>query len=127
MKKFIKNYLSDRILSRFTVLVIDIAIIAFSCLLTYFLRYGAEGFTTTVRKEAFELICILVTVNGIFFVGFRTFAGILRFSSFVDLMRIVYSLTLGYGLSFLLAKFFSAHHPTFRVSGTVFFSLMCSM
>ena len=122
MKKFVENYLSNRILSRSAILMIDVIIIAFSCLLTYFLRYGFDGFSTNVRMKGFWITLVLVVFNVIFFFGFRTFAGILRFSSFVDLMRIVYALTLGYGLSFILTKIFSTHHPTLQVSETLFFS-----
>jgi FlaA1/EpsC-like NDP-sugar epimerase len=65
--------------------------------LTYFLRYGFDGFSTNVRMEGFWITLVLVVFNVIFFMVFRTFSGILRFSAFTDLLKIVYSLTLGYG------------------------------
>ena len=122
MKKFVEEYLSNRVLSRFSILVIDVAIVVSSCLLTYFLRYGFDGFSTNVRMEGFWITLVLVVFNVIFFMVFRTFSGILRFSAFTDLLKIVYSLTLGYGLSYILLKTFSFYHPPFTISETLFFS-----
>jgi FlaA1/EpsC-like NDP-sugar epimerase len=107
MKKFVEEYLSNRVLSRFSILILDVIMIVFSCLLTYFLRYGFNGFSTNVRMEGFWITLMLVVFNVIFFMIFRTFSGILRFSAFTDLLKIVYSLTLGYGLSYILLKTFS--------------------
>jgi FlaA1/EpsC-like NDP-sugar epimerase len=122
MRKLIEEYLSNRVLSRFSILILDVIMIVFSCLLTYFLRYGFDGFSTNVHMEEFWITLMLVVFNVIFFMVFRTFSGILRFSAFTDLLRIVYSLTLGYGLSYILLKTFSFRHPSFGISGTLFFS-----
>ncbi len=122
MRKLIEEYLSNRVLSRFSILILDVIMIVFSCLLTYFLRYGFDGFSTNMRMEGFWITLMLVVFNVIFFMVFRTFSGILRFSAFTDLLKIVYSLTLGYGLSYILLKTFSFRHPSFGISGTLFFS-----
>ena len=122
MRKLIGEYLSNRVLSRFSILILDVIMIVSSCLLTYFLRYGFDGFSTNIRMEGFWITLVLVVFNMIFFMVFRTFSGILRFSAFTDLLKIVYSLTLGYGLSYILLKTFSFRHPSFGISETLFFS-----
>jgi FlaA1/EpsC-like NDP-sugar epimerase len=45
-----------------------------------------------------------MTANAIFFVLFRTMRGILRYSTFRDLLQVVYALTFGYVLAFILAN-----------------------
>lgn len=123
MSKFFEKYISNRFLSRFSVLLIDISIIIFSGLLTYFLRYGFDGLTVNTRSDAIFIIFILVVCNIIFFLVFRTFSGILRFSTFIDLLGIVYALTLGYLISFVAIKLYSQFNVSFEFSSVLFFSM----
>ncbi len=123
MSNLIHNFLSNRVLSRFTILVIDILIITFSCLAMYLMRYGFTGLTTEVRGDAFTVCGILVFVNAISFVTFRTFSGIMRFSSFSDLMRITYALVLGYGLSYLIITFLKSYQQGFHLDNITFISI----
>ncbi|MDD3788712.1 MAG: nucleoside-diphosphate sugar epimerase/dehydratase, partial [Petrimonas sp.] len=122
MSRFFENYISNRILSRFSILVIDIFMIVFSCMLTYFLRYSFDGLGVDVRAEGLNLMLILILFNLVFFFIFKTFSGILRFSSFADLLSIVYSLTLGYLTSFIALKIYSRYDTAFHVSNVIFFS-----
>lgn len=122
MSRFFENYISNRILSRFSILVIDIFMIVFSCMLTHFLRYSFDGLGVDVRAEGLNLMLILILFNLVFFFIFKTFSGILRFSSFADLLSIVYSLTLGYLTSFIALKIYSRYDTTFHVSNVIFFS-----
>src|SRR5690606_3909700 len=101
MNKFLENYLSNRVLSRMSILIIDILIILFSTLTMYFLRFGFEGLTTQVKADGITTTFVLVFFNVISFLIFKTFSGVLRFSAFSDLVRIIYALTLGYFISFI--------------------------
>src|SRR5690554_3205876 len=102
MSKIIKNFLARRVLSRTAILFIDTLMIVFSCLLMYLWWYGFEGLTSEVRRDGTTLLLILVFFNFITFLSLRTFSGILRFSSFTDLLRIIYALGLGYGATLVV-------------------------
>ncbi len=91
------RYLSSRVLPIWTVLLIDIFITVISCLLAYALRYDFRSIfmaPSTVDRT----ILWAVFVNLVCFRFFRTYSNVLRFSSFVDIMRIFVSLTVSYGI-----------------------------
>lgn len=123
MSNLMHNFLSNRVLSRFTILVIDILMMLFSCFTMYLVRYGFTELTPDVRADAITLSLILVFINAITFVLFRTFSGILRFSSFSDLMRIIYALVLGYGLTYLVISIFRISHTNFYLDDITFISI----
>ena len=123
MSKFIQNYLSSRVLSRTAILVIDTMMIVFSCMLMYFIRYGFDGLTADVRSDGTTLCLFLIFFNTISFVTLRTFSGILRFSSFTDLMRIVYALVLGYGLTFISVLILRNFQSGFHLDNLTFISI----
>ena len=99
--RFFRQHLSSRVLPVWTILLADILIIVLSTFIAYCLRYGflsiLEG-TSTVDSA----IVWVVAVNLIFFRIFRTYSNVLRFSSFVDIMRIFASLTAAYASLMLL-------------------------
>lgn len=123
MSKFIQNYLSSRVLSRTAILVIDTMMIVFSCMLMYFIRYGFDGLTADIRSDGTTLCLFLIFFNTISFVTLRTFSGILRFSSFTDLMRIVYALVLGYGLTFISVLILRNVQSGFHLDNLTFISI----
>ena len=103
--KFFHRYLSAKVLPIWTILLIDVLIIVVSSLLAYALRYDFQSIfleSSTIDKT----IVWTVIVNLVFFRVFRTYSNVLRFSSFIDIMRIFVSLTVSYSLlmisSFLL-------------------------
>ena len=122
MKKFFEEYLSNRFLSRFSVLLIDIGITVFSCLLIYLLRYGLSVFNEDMGTQGFWITFVLVVFNVLFFFVFRTFSGILRFSVFADLMKIVYALSMGYLFSYVSFKIYALTNSTFHISEMMLFS-----
>ncbi|MEA5070786.1 MAG: nucleoside-diphosphate sugar epimerase/dehydratase [Petrimonas sp.] len=122
MNKFLENYLSNRVLSRMSILIIDILIILFSTLTMYFLRFGFEGLATQVKADGITTTLVLVFFNVISFLIFKTFSGVLRFSAFSDLVRIIYALTLGYFISFICLMVIKKVDPTFTVSNTIHFA-----
>ncbi len=105
-----------------SILMIDILIILFSTLTMYFLRFGFEGLTHQVRTDGISVTFVLIFFNVISFFIFKTFSGILRFSAFSDLLRIIYALTLGYLLSFFCLLLIKAYNPIFNVSSTIHFA-----
>jgi len=106
--KIFHRYLSAKVLSIWTILLIDVLIIVVSSLLAYALRYDFRSIfleSSTIDKT----IVWTVIVNLVFFRVFRTYSNVLRFSSFIDIMRIFVSLTVSYALlmisSVLLASY----------------------
>ena len=93
--RFFRQHLSSRVLPVWTILLADILIIALSTFIAYCLRYGFVGIiegTSTLDSA----ILFAVAANLVFFRIFRTYSNVLRFSSFVDIMRIFASLTAAY-------------------------------
>ena len=89
------QHLSSRVLPVWTILLADLLIIALSTFIAYCLRYGFVGIiegTSTLDSA----ILFAVAANLVFFRIFRTYSNVLRFSSFVDIMRIFASLTAAY-------------------------------
>lgn len=94
--RFFHRYLSSKVLPIWTILLIDVFIIVSSCMLSYALRYDFRSIfldSSTIDKT----ILWTVIVNLVFFRVFRTYSNVLRFASFVDIMRIFVSLTVSYG------------------------------
>lgn len=124
MSNLISNFLSNRVLSRFSIFLIDILILVFSCLAMYLVRYGFTGLTHQVSVDGLTFTVILVFINAVVFVIFRTFSGILRYSSFSDLMRITYSLVIGYGVTYLAVMMVKIYKPGFSIDNETFISVL---
>jgi FlaA1/EpsC-like NDP-sugar epimerase len=123
MSKIFENFLSNRVLSRFSIFLIDHLMIIFSCIFIYLARFGFSGLTPEVRLDGITLTLLLILFNTIFFVSFRTFSGILRFSSFTDLMRIFYALVMGYMLAFIAVQVIKRFDPEFAASNVTFIAI----
>ena len=96
-RNFFHRYLSAKVLPIWTVLLIDVLIIVVSSLLAYALRYDFRSLFSESSSIEVTIVCT-VAVNLIFFRAFRTYSNVLRFSSFVDIMRIFVALTVSYAL-----------------------------
>ena len=96
-RNFFHRYLSAKVLPIWTVLLIDVLIIVVSSLLAYALRYDFRSLFSESSSIDVTIVCT-VAVNLIFFRAFRTYSNVLRFSSFVDIMRIFVALTVSYTL-----------------------------
>lgn len=123
MSKIFENFLSNRVLSRFSIFLIDHLMILFSSISIYLIRYGFSGLTPEVRADGITLTLLLILFNTISFVSFRTFSGILRFSSFTDLMRIFYALVMGYLLTFIAVQVIFHFDPAFAASNVTFITI----
>ena len=109
-KNFIKKisswYFSKNVLPYWVILLADSAIIFLSCILIYWISNRSQ--VTFDNRTAVLTTALLYTVLS--WIGikiFRTYSGVLRFSSFLDLLKLMYangvSLVLALGVS-LFAK-----------------------
>lgn len=91
------KYLSSRIASKWTVLLVDVMIVVVSMIFACI--FQAELSSVTYRSSLYVwMISVSVLCNVCFFHALRTYVGVIRFSSFVDIYRVFCSLTLGYGV-----------------------------
>lgn len=118
--KFFHRYLSAKVLPIWTILLIDVLIIVVSSLLAYALRYDFRSIfleSSTIDK----MIVCTVIVNLVFFRIFRTYSNVLRFSSFIDIMRIFVSLTVSYALLMISSVLLSSYMDVRLAPVSVFF------
>lgn len=88
-------YFRKSALPRWAVVIFDIVLCFFSALFVIWLRYSAIDILEKWPRLGNSLLAICAA-NVVGFRVFRTYAGILRYSQFVDLMRIVYSTVLAF-------------------------------
>ena len=93
----IQNFLSERVLPIWCIFLLDIFLVGLSVFLSCLLRYD---FTTVFSANSIlpKAILWIVLVNIFFFRIFHTYTNIIRYSSFVDIMRIFVSLTVSFML-----------------------------
>ena len=94
-------YFSKNSLPYWCILIIDSIIIEMSGLLVYWLFWR----TSMVISHRFELIYTLLLYISISMVGFkifRTYSGIMRYSSFVDLQKVAYANMVSVVIAYLL-------------------------
>ena len=116
--KFIEDFFSKRTLPYIIVLFLDMLIIAFSSFSMYLLLYGFEGLADAgTRIDGIILTLMLVGFNTLFFIIFRTFKGVLRFTSFGDLQRILYALLAGYGVTYTIIFIIKGNFRYFELTG----------
>ncbi len=96
--KFFQRLFSLRVLPSWTILLFDTILVILSVLVAFALRYSL-GQMSAMGTTILVTIALVVVCNWVFFALFHTFSGVLRLSSFVDVMHIFVSLTLGYAVS----------------------------
>lgn len=95
--RFYYKYLSSRVTPKWVVLLIDVLLVVFSMFMAGSLQLGIP-----ILKMVFPLwasttiVCVLVNV--LFFHLNRTYVGVIRYSSFVDIYRLFISLSVAYAL-----------------------------
>ena len=102
-------YFSRRALPYWSILLMDCAIIILSGLLAFFINHGAAE----TYRQLMPLLATLGIYTLLFLVSFRifrTYAGIVRFSSFIDLRRIGLAVSVGIVLVMMLHTIFSFDH-----------------
>lgn len=124
--RYFRRYISSRVLPVWSILLIDTLLVAVSVFGAFLLRFdwqAIELHSSVVEKS----ILAVVVVNLIFFHVFRTYSNVLRFSSFVDVMRIFVSLTVSYVLMAVFVVLFERQlHPAFLPFSVLIISYVCS-
>lgn len=100
--KLINWYFTKAALPYWCILVIDLIIVFISVLFTYWV-FNRTGTMFEERVHVLYTALSYVVLSGVGAKIFRTYSGIVRYSSFVDLMRVAYA----NGLALLLALAFS--------------------
>ena len=80
-----RRYLSIRVLPIWAILLFDVFIVAISCLAAYVLRYNLSLVLANIEHIDIAVLWC-VGVNLVFFKLFKTYSGVLRYSSFVDII-----------------------------------------
>ena len=102
--RVLKRFFPSRLLPRWLVLFLDLGLVAVSVLLSYLFRYDFSLDFLASRSLGHTLLLALAA-NLVAFAAFRSYANVIRFSSFVDIMRIFVTLTAGYLLVLLVASY----------------------
>ncbi len=79
-------------LPRWIILLIDFTVLVLAFCFTFFIFNGI-GLHYIVTSYFFVFICFLFSINVFFFWLFRTYAGIIRHSSYIDAVKILFSQT----------------------------------
>lgn len=77
-------------LPRWAILCIDVGILVFSAVVTYVLLQGLTLSIYSSLSRVEELLIVL-GVNTIYFYVFRTYAGLIRYSSYIDGLKLLFS------------------------------------
>lgn len=91
------KYLSSHIASKWTVLLVDVIIVIAAMLSAYVLQFEISSVVYSNSLYLWMLGLALLS-NVCFFHLLRTYVGVIRFSSFVDIYRVFICLTLSYGI-----------------------------
>ncbi|MDE6301116.1 MAG: polysaccharide biosynthesis protein [Muribaculaceae bacterium] len=104
-KDLLKWYFSRGALPYWSILLLDSAFVLFSGLLAYTVHHGAEQTSTVFLPLVWTLgvflICFVVS-----FRIFHTYNGVMRFSSFNDLMRVTFAVVCAIALVFIIQWIF---------------------
>lgn len=100
MKKVTDWYFSRKALPHWGVYFVDSLIVVFSVLVAHFIDEGATFMIQQHRPILWGLL-ITVVLFGFGFRAFRTYSGIVRYSSFVDLQRVAGATFIGSALTLM--------------------------
>ena len=87
LKSLANWYFSKSALTYWSILIIDCLFLVFAGLLAYTVHHGSEQ-TLSVLGSLSVTMCIFLICFVIAFRVFHTYDGVIRYSSFSDLMRI---------------------------------------
>ncbi len=93
LRRLLRWYFSKNALPYWCIIAIDSIIIFLSGLITFWVFYRSM----VLLEHRFEVLCTLLMLVVLSYIGtrlFRTYSGIIRFSSFVDLLHVAYANTL---------------------------------
>ena len=117
--QILSAYFTKNSLPYWSILLIDCTIIVGSGMLTYWIFHSAVDLFENTLRVLCTLTCfVLLSLPG--FRLFHTYAGFMRYASFVDLMRVVYGnmvslvivLVVDFGFQYLPVDFFVNYNTT---------------
>ena len=124
--KFSNWYFSKKVLPYWAILLVDSLIVFLSCMFIYWVVNKSQ----VTFDHHVELLAASAFYAALSWVGariFRTYSGVLRYSSFVDLLKVSYAnlvnLSLGVGLAFLF-KWQEVPTLSILMPGNVFFAFI---
>ena len=94
-------YFSKNSLPYWCILIIDSIIIGMSGLLVYWL-FWRTSMVINHRFELFYTLLLYISISMVGFKIFRTYSGIMRYSSFVDLQKVAYANMVSVVVAYLL-------------------------
>ena len=100
----LKHLFPARLLPRWAILFLDLAMVGGAVLLAYLFRYDFSLDFTESRMLKHTVVLALLA-NLVVFLLFRSYANVLRYSSFVDILRIFVVLSLSYGIILVCGLF----------------------
>ena len=93
-------------LPRWIIFAIDVSILILACIETYIIISSINGdFNDSLNTPVRYLV--VLSVNSFFFLAFRTYAGIIRHSTFIDGVKLLISCTASFFLLFVINIFSS--------------------
>ena len=101
VEKLTNWYFTKSATPYWAILFLDCAIVAFSCFLAYFMDLGLLNSISNFGYLIYWNVAITLG----YIVGFRalhTYAGVIRYSSFIDLQRIAFANFIGLGISIFI-------------------------
>ena len=114
LKRLSTWYFSRRVLPYWMILAMDMGIVFISAIFTFWVSFRSQ-ITYDHRWEVLASAAMFAAVSVIGARVFRTYAGVLRYSSFLDLMRLIYANLLSLGLAECVVIL--ARHKQFMMLG----------
>ena len=103
VKRLTDWYFSKNMLPYWAILLLDALIVFISCIFTYWLFNN----TLDAFEHRWALVYTALLYSFLSWIGakiFRTYAGVLRFSSFVDLLRVTYANMVSFALALVVTS-----------------------
>lgn len=107
IKRVSNWYFSKRMLPYWAILLVDAAIVFGASAFTYWISHDAK----LVYENRFSLLYTALLYAGFGIIGariFRTYSGVLRYASFVDLLKLTYANTVAFALAIASSFIFKA-------------------
>ncbi|MDD4821577.1 MAG: nucleoside-diphosphate sugar epimerase/dehydratase [Bacteroidales bacterium] len=103
------QYISKHLLPRWIILLLDMLTVVFSCLIAYVLFLGVLQINASIPDLVY-FVSLVFTCTFFSFYLFKTYAGVLRYSSFLDILRIFVALTVAYVGAFVSVSMLASLH-----------------
>lgn len=121
-RKIYKRFLENHLLSRRLVLLIDLVIVFFATVMSYMLTFLICKNAYTLYHPVFtEYLAFTLFFNTLFFRVFKTYRGIVRYSTIHEFQRILTAIVAADSLVFL------ALYKVIRLSGSVSLAYCCTL